>query len=230
LDRNIYDDIILTMNRKLQFSIGEFYHLYNRGINKMPIFLDVFDKKRFIKLLFVCNSRKSVVFKSIQGQSLDEIDRGETLVDIGIYCLVPNHFHLLIKEKTENGISEFVKKVATGYSMYFNKKYERTGSLFEGPFKAKRIDTDEYLKYIFSYIHLNPIKIIDSQWKENKITDRVKAKNYLQKYPYSSYFEYIGGKRQEEKILEKDSFPEYFSQPKEFDDFINDWLSFNLIN
>jgi len=196
----------------------------------MPIFLDVFDKKRFIKLLFVCNSRKSVVFKSIQGQSLDEIDRGETLVDIGIYCLVPNHFHLLIKEKTENGISEFVKKVATGYSMYFNKKYERTGSLFEGPFKAKRIDTDEYLKYIFSYIHLNPIKIIDSQWKENKITDRVKAKNYLQKYPYSSYFEYIGGKRQEEKILEKDSFPEYFSQPKEFDDFINDWLSFNLIN
>ena len=218
------------MNRKLQFSIGEFYHLYNRGINKMPIFLDVFDKKRFIKLLFVCNSRKSVVFKSIQGQSLDEIDRGETLVDIGIYCLVPNHFHLLIKEKTENGISEFVKKVATGYSMYFNKKYERTGSLFEGPFKAKRIDTDEYLKYIFSYIHLNPIKIIDSQWKENKITDRVKAKNYLQKYPYSSYFEYIGGKRQEEKILEKDSFPEYFSQPKEFDDFINDWLSFNLIN
>ena len=218
------------MNRKFQFSIGEFYHLYNRGINKMPIFLDVFDKKRFIKLLFVCNSRKSVVFKSIQGQSLDEIDRGETLVDIGIYCLVPNHFHLLIKEKTENGISEFVKKVATGYSMYFNKKYERTGSLFEGPFKAKRIDTDEYLKYIFSYIHLNPIKIIDSQWKENKITDRVKAKNYLQKYPYSSYFEYIGGKRQEEKILEKDSFPEYFSQPKEFDDFINDWLSFNLIN
>ena len=218
------------MNRKLQFSIGEFYHLYNRGINKMPIFLNVFDKKRFIKLLFVCNSRKSVVFKSIQGQSLDEIDRGETLVDIGIYCLVPNHFHLLIKEKTENGISEFVKKVATGYSMYFNKKYERTGSLFEGPFKAKRIDTDEYLKYIFSYIHLNPIKIIDSQWKENKITDRVKAKNYLQKYPYSSYFEYIGGKRQEEKILEKDSFPEYFSQPKEFDDFINDWLSFNLIN
>jgi len=218
------------MNRKLQFSIGEFYHLYNRGINKMPIFLDVFDKKRFIKLLFVCNSRKSVVFKSIQGQSLDEIDRGETLVDIGIYCLVPNHFHLLIKEKTENGISEFVKKVATGYSMYFNKKYERTGSLFEGPFKAKRIDTDEYLKYIFSYIHLNPIKIIDSQWKENKITDRVKAKNYLQKYPYSSYFEYIGGKRQEEKILEKDSFPEYFSQPKEFDDFINDSLSFNLIN
>ncbi|OGD66439.1 hypothetical protein A2Z61_00290 [Candidatus Campbellbacteria bacterium RIFCSPLOWO2_02_35_12] len=218
------------MNRKFQFSIGEFYHLYNRGINKMPIFLNVFDKKRFIKLLFVCNSRKSVVFKSIQGQSLDEIDRGETLVDIGIYCLVPNHFHLLIKEKTENGISEFVKKVATGYSMYFNKKYERTGSLFEGPFKAKRIDTDEYLKYIFSYIHLNPIKIIDSQWKENKITDRVKAKNYLQKYPYSSYFEYIGGKRQEEKILEKDSFPEYFSQPKEFDDFINDWLSFNLIN
>ena len=91
---------------------------------------------------------------------MDEIDRGETLVDIGIYCLVPNHFHLLIKEKTENGISEFVKKVATGYSMYFNKKYERTGSLFEGPFKAKRIDTDEYLKYIFSYIHLNRKQII----------------------------------------------------------------------
>src|SRR3989338_2657209 len=128
------------MNRKFQFSVGEFYHLYNRGSNKMPIFLDDSYKKRFIKLLFVCNSKKPVVFKTIQGLPLDEIDRGETLVDIGSYCLMPNHFHLLIREKMENGISLFMEKLSTAYSMYFNKKNERTGGLFEGTFKFSKND------------------------------------------------------------------------------------------
>ena len=226
MDRYIYDDIILTMDRKFQFSIGEFYHLYNRGSNKMPIFPEVFDKKRFIKLLFVCNSHKPVILKSIQGLSLDEIDRGETLVDIGAYCLMPNHFHLLIKEKAENGISEFVKKVATGYSMYFNKKYERTGSLFEGAFKATHADSDEYLKYLFAYIHLNPIKLIDPEWKESGIKDKDKTNSFLREYVFSSYVDYVKTERMESAILNKKVFPEYFSTAKDFNNMISDWLSF----
>lgn len=218
------------MDRKFQFSVGEFYHLYNRGTNKMPIFIDNSDKERFTKLLFVCNSTKPVIFKSIQGQSLGEIDRGETLVSIGVYCVMSNHFHLLVKEDVENGISEFMKKVATGYSMYFNKKHERIGGLFEGPFKASHIDNDHYLKYLFAYIHLNPIKLIDPEWKENGISDRSGAEELLKNYKYSSYFDYVfNANRQESLILKKDSFPEYFVSIREFKNFTDDWLNYNQI-
>ena len=214
------------MNRKFQFSVGEFYHLYNRGSNKMIIFLDDSYKKRFIKLLFVCNSKKPVVFKTIQGLPLDEIDRGETLVDIGSYCLMPNHFHLLIREKMENGISLFMEKLSTAYSMYFNKKNERTGGLFEGTFKAIYANDDDYLKYLFTYIHLNPIKIIDPNWKEEGIKDKNKAKEFLREYVFSSYMDYLGADRPESGIINKQVFPDYFSTQQDFNYTINDWLSF----
>ncbi len=216
------------MERKFRFSKGEFYHLYNRGINKMTIFLDDVDKKRFIKLLFACNSKKPVVFKSIQGSPLEKIERGETIVDIGAYCLMPNHFHLLIREKIENGITMFMEKLFTAYSMYFNKKNERTGRLFEGIFKATHINYDEYLKYLFAYIHLNPVKLIDQKWKENSVADRETAEKFLKEYKYSSYFDYTGEKREELLILSKESFPEYFANFEEFDDFINEWLNFSV--
>jgi len=199
--------------------------LYNRGINKMTIFLDDVDKKRFIKLLFVCNSKKPVVFKDIQGLPLTKIERGETIVDIGAYCLMLNHFHLLVREKIEKGITMFMEKLFTAYPMYFNKKNERTGRLFEGVFKATHVNKDQYLKYLFAYIHLNPIKLIDPKWRENGIADREKAKNFLKEYKYCSYLDYIGERREESLILCKESFPEYFSNFKEFEDFINEWLS-----
>lgn len=217
------------MNRKFQFSVGEFYHLYNRGSNKMPIFLDDYYKKRFIKLLFVCNSNKPVVFKTIQGLPLDKIERGETLVDVGAYCLMPNHFHLLIKEKLENGVSLFMEKLSTAYSMFFNKKNERTGGLFEGTFKATHANDDEYLKYLFAYIHLNPIKLIEPGWKENGIKDKNKANVFLNGYTFSSYADYTDAERVESMILNRKVFPEYFSTLKDFNNMINDWLSFKPI-
>ncbi|MEK7180210.1 MAG: transposase [Patescibacteria group bacterium] len=157
---------------------------------------------------------------------LFSIARKRTFVDIGAYCLMPNHFHILVKEKIENGITKFIGKLLTAYSMYFNKRQQRTGSLFEGRFKARHVDSDEYLKYLFSYIHLNPIKLIDKEWRENNIPDRIKAHKYLQEYPYSSHLDYHQIiVRKETVILNKSAFPEYFLQPKEFDAFISDWLS-----
>lgn len=214
------------MERKFDFSVGEFYHIYNRGNNKSNIFLNDSDRKRFQKLLYLCNSEKPVVFKTIQGVPLDKIERGRTIVSVGAYCLMSNHFHLLLREEKEGGISMYVEKLLTAYSMYFNKKTERTGKLFEGRFKATHADSDEYLKYLFSYIHLNPIKTIDSKWKENKITDREKAKQYLANYSYSSYIDYIGQGREECVILDKNAFPEYFDSIKEFSETVNEWLSF----
>jgi len=219
------------MRRKFEFSIGEFYHVYNRGTEKRLIFSDGNDYNRFITLLYLCNSSKPVNINNYfrEGLSFTElivnVDTGDSIVDIGAYCLMPNHFHLLLKEKTENGISQFMKKLLTAYSMYFNKKHKRTGRLFEGPFLAKHLDTDNYLKYIISYIHLNPIKLIDSSWKERGIIDYLRAKQHLADYLYSSYLDYIGKHRKEGKILAREKFPEYFRNFKDFDQFINEWLS-----
>lgn len=213
------------MERKFVFSVGEFYHIYNRGNSKALIFLDDFDRKRFIKLLYICNGVNPVVFKTVQGLPLDKIERGKTLVDVGAYCLMPNHFHLLLHEKLDKGVSLFMGKLLTAYSMYFNKKYERHGTLFEGPFQAKHVDDDNHLKYIFSYIHLNPIKIIDPNWKDKGISDYGKSKIYLGKYAYSSYIDYLGvTSREEELVLNKESFPEYFENQKEFEESVDTWL------
>ncbi|OHA80219.1 MAG: hypothetical protein A2V96_01600 [Candidatus Yonathbacteria bacterium RBG_16_43_6] len=146
------------------------------------------------------------------------------LVDIGAYCLMPNHFHLLVREKNEGGIQKFMLKLLTAYSMYFNKKNERTGSLFESRYKARHANTDDYLKYLFAYIHLNPVKIIDPEWKEKGITDHDGAKEYLDKYSYSSYMDFVGEKREEGVVLNKTAFPEYFDDFEEFDEYIKEWL------
>jgi len=220
------------MLRNFSFSINEYYHIYNRGTDKRIIFGEKNDYNRFMTLLYLCNNTKPVdISNLIRGglsfTELMDIRINEKLVDIGAYCLMPNHFHLFIREKQENGISLFMKKLLTAYSMYFNKKHKRTGRLFERSFLAKYIDKNEYLKYLFSYIHLNPIKLIDSKWKENGIKDQEKAKQYLSTYFYSSYLDYMDVNRREGKILNKAAFPEYFVNFREFEDFIDEWLSFN---
>ncbi len=193
--------------------------------------MDDSDSKRFIKLLFVANGSKPFVFRDFPiGVPYVDIDRGEPVLAIGAYCLMPNHFHILAKETNENGISKVIGKVLTSYSSYFNKKYKRTGVLFEGTFKARHVDTDVYLKYLFSYIHLNPVKIIDPEWKENGIKDREGAKKYLAEYSYSSYLDYMGTNRIEGKILNKAAFPGYFVESIDFNQFINEWLTFKNQN
>lgn len=219
------------MRRKIDFSIDEYYHIYNRGTDKRTIFMDEHDYKRFKALLYVCNSTKAVDIKLHfqEGRTFKEIfdvERGDTLVDVGVYCTMTNHFHILIREKIDGGIVKFMSKLAIAYSMYFNKKHKRTGGLFEGPFKAKHVDSDEYLKYIFAYIHLNPVKIIDSEWKENGIRDRAAAEDYLAHYEHSSYPDYQGVNRMENKIINREACPEYFEKPEDFNHFIEDWLSF----
>ncbi len=200
--------------RNIQFSIGEFYHVYSRGVDKRLIFLDDNDRERFVRLLYAVNSDKSVQLSDYQGVALTDIPKGRCTCAIGVWCLMPNHFHLLIKELRENGLSEFMHRLLTSYSMYFNIKYKRHGTLFEKPFKAKHLSTDNYLKYQYSYIHLNPIGIIDSGWKEKVIKDKGCAKDFLSKYKYSSYQDYCGVVRQEGLILNKAEFPDYFIRVK----------------
>src|SRR3989344_7052577 len=193
------------MTRKINIAPEEFYHLYNRGVEKRKIFLRRADYERFEALLSLANQTEPADLK-YQGCSFAEIHDervGDPLVEITAYCLMPNHFHLLVRECTEGGIARFMQKLTTGYTMYFNKRNERRGVLFEGTYKAKHVFDDRYFRYLISYIHLNPIKLFDSKWKENGIKDRAGAQQYLKCYVHSSYLDYTGESRAQGLILEK---------------------------
>ncbi|MBI2482394.1 MAG: transposase [Candidatus Vogelbacteria bacterium] len=217
------------MERKIEFAIDEYYHIYSRGNDKRNIFLNHSDYNRFIKLLYLCNSTRSITVRDIPPNKIFDFDRQKTLVSIGSYCLMPNHFHLLIREHREGGTSLFMKKLLTAYSMYFNLTKKRRGSLFESRFQAQYIDADRYLKYLFSYIHLNPVKLIEPNWREDGIKNIIKTKKYLSDYRYSSYQDYIGDSRQESRILDQKSFPTYFESNLDFEQFLEDWLNYNTL-
>jgi REP element-mobilizing transposase RayT len=140
-------------NRLHLFSIDEYYHCYNRGVDKRIVFNDAQDFNYFIKSLTVYNSHLSLgklrLYSSLPPK--------DGLVDVVAYCLLPNHFHLILKERSEKGISNFMKKVGTGYSMYFNKKYKRSGALFQGVFKSKFIKSDQDLRQLIAYVSNNNI-------------------------------------------------------------------------
>ncbi len=208
----------------------EFYHIYNRGNSKSKIFLDKEDYERFIKILYICNSENKFVFReSLLKKKIDawDFERGESLVDIGAWVLMPNHFHILLISSShrqglwqiedKNSISIFMQKVSTAYVMYFNKKYNRTGSLFEGKFKSKHINKENYLQYLFAYIHLNPVKLIQKDWKESGIKDKERALEFLNNFKYSSFLDYFSSTRKEGCIINKKYFPNSFSkiQPEE---------------
>ena len=218
------------MLRPIPFAPGEYYHLYNRGTDKRVLFIDDADYERFVSLLYLCNSGVPIHRSDHRARSLEDIlyiEREATLVDIGAYCLMPNHFHILLREHSDGGISLFMKKLLTAYAMYFNNKYERKGTLFEGPFRSRHAGHDAYLKYLFAYIHLNPIGIIDTEWKEKHIRNRKVAKQFLSEYQYSSYLDYAGGgdERRQSAILNKLAFPEYFEKKGEFNTYVNDWIA-----
>ncbi len=214
--------------RKVSFMFGEYYHIYNRGNSKQKIFHDKEDYNLFIKLLLFLNKDFNVRLKNLVEGSLASQAKEHPIVSIGAYCLMPNHFHILITP-TENGsISKFMQKLSTAYVMYYNKKYNRTGSLFEGKFKSQHLDNDAYLKYMFSYIHLNPIKLIDSNWKQEGIKDTKASLNYLNKYFYSSYLDYHSpNSRTQDSILNKSAYPDYFGEKESFQNDILLWLNYH---
>jgi putative transposase len=221
--------------RRGSFAPGEFYHLYNRGTDKRKVFLGTRDHVRFLALLYLSNTAHPIKIDNLQRNERGETllkhaivasKRDQTLVDIGAYCLMSNHFHLLVREKEGGGISKFMQKLLTAYTMYFNKRNERTGALFEGVFRSTHVDDDTYLRYLTAYIHLNPIKLIEKDWKETGIRDKKRAEQYLKKYCFSSYIDHIGIERPENAIIEKDSLLQYFDTPKDFKTNITEWLEY----
>jgi len=208
--------------RKVSFVVGEYYHLYTRGVEKRQIFLDGQDYNYFLYLMHLCNTTKSIRIKGLE----ENFERGETIIDVGAYCLMPNHFHILAKEKIEGGISKYILKLLTAYSIYFNLKYKRTGRLYESTFKSSHASTDQYLKYLYAYVHLNPAKLIDKNWKDNRVKSVAELWKFVSEYYYSSLQEYSNTDRGlKRNIVNSGVFPEYFKNPKSHKDDLFEWLN-----
>lgn len=192
---------------------NEYYHIYSRGVEKRKIFLNEKDYFRFMALLYIMNQNAPFRMDDfLQKNSLRKIfeeKREKMLVAILGYCLMPNHFHIILHEYTEGGISKFMGKLLTAYSMYFNIKYERSGPLFTRPFRSEHMSNEPQFMYIFSYIHLNPLSLIEKKWKEDGVKNKKEAMKFIEKYKFSSYQDFLGINRPEKSILDFSHIPEY---------------------
>ena len=197
---------------------GEYYHIFNRGNNKQIIFLDNRDRARFLFLVIYLQS--PVVFQNISRQvthfvkssvfNIDESVEEEVLknrrVNLVAFALMPNHFHLLVNELESGGIASYMQRVLCAYTKYLNTRYEKSGHLFQGPYKAVHIEDNQQLLYLSSYIHKNPKELY--KWS-----------NREHLYPWSSYQDYAEENRWS-KLLQQNVILDQFSNKKEYGRFI----------
>ncbi len=217
--------------RKIQFVEHHYYHIYNRGVDKRRIFLDDFDYIRFLESLRDFNDVEVVggiyLKKFIEKKFGTDGPKSpkkfkEQLVRILCYCLMPNHYHFLLEQIEENGITKFMGRLNGGYTNYFNLKHKRSGRLFEGPFQAVLIKRDNQLTHILRYIHLNPLNILEPNWQEEGIKDLERAEKFLEGYRWSSHLAYLSG--QESQIINKGIFNEIFKDKTDYQNFLRDWV------
>ncbi|KKQ21575.1 MAG: hypothetical protein A3G45_00565 [Candidatus Staskawiczbacteria bacterium RIFCSPLOWO2_12_FULL_37_15] len=188
--------------RKDKFANDEIYHIILRGIDNNLIFKDINDYYRGIFSIYEFNDSASATiqrkrearsrFKKENKDSLIMPDERDKLVEILSFCFMPNHIHLLIKQIKDNGITKFMGKVGTGYAGYFNRKYKRKGYVFQNRFKDIYVKDDNQLRTVFTYIHTNPISLIEPKWKESGIKNPKKVIKFLEDYKWHSYPDFIG--------------------------------------
>ena len=187
------------MPRKEKFRPGGIYHICNRGTEKRTVFEDELDYERCLAGLYIANSTTNIELSEKPGLSLGDqlwLERGNPLVEIGPYCLMPNHLHLTLREVEPGGVARFVHKFTTGYSCYFNARHRRGGRLFQGPYRAKEVKDNRYLLHLAGYIHANPKKISQhTNYSPQEIFE------VLKRYGWSSLPDYLAVERPERRIL-----------------------------
>lgn len=189
------------------------YHIFNRGVEKRTIFQDNRDFIRFLKMLsYYRYLGPKPSFSKLTEDKLKNLTKNEVIVEIVCYCLMPNHFHLLLKQVKDNGIKDFIRLVSNGYTRYFNIRHNRIGPLLQGAYKAVFVETDEQLIHVSRYIHLNPLVAL-------------LAKD-LKTYQWSSYPDYIG--IGEDKLVNKDEVLGFFKNPADYEEFVLDQASYAM--
>lgn len=204
--------------RKVKFAPGERYHICVRGVGKQAIFLDDRDYIRFLFLLlhfqalipFFNLSRQVTHFVRSKAFNISDAEKAEVLrkrqVSVESFAIMPNHVHISLEEIKERGVSSYMQRLLTGYAKYFNVKYAKTGHVFEGPFRAICIASNEQLLYLSAYIHRNPRELTGWRNKEHK-------------YPWSSYQDCVAQSRWGE-LLNPQIFLDQFSSPKAYKEFV----------
>lgn len=193
-------------SRIIPFVNGEYYHILNRGVAQMQIFRDTTYYKHFLKTALYYQIEGPKPRFSLFAPTSNLLKNNQKIVDIVSYCLMPNHFHFLLSQKRDGGITEFFSKLSNSYTKYFNIRDKRIGPIFQGEFKAIHLETSEQLLHLSRYIHLNPLV------------------NYLIKdleiYRWSSYPEYIGNNN--DNICSKEIVIFQFKSPEDYKKFVLD--------
>lgn len=201
--------------RKTPLVSTEVYHVFNRGVNYQPIFNSKWDYGRAVEVLkfyLAANppirySKFLLLPKKERELILANLQKQPKLVDLICFCLMPNHFHLLLRQNQYNGISSFVRNFQISYTRYYNVKRKRIGPLLQGQFKAVRIENEEQLLHVSRYIHLNPFSSFV-----------VKDLKGIEVYPWSSYPEYMGGNVAE--ICQKSLIFSIIKGPEKYKEFV----------
>lgn len=212
--------------KRPRFTQTAIYHVYNRGVEKRTIFKEDSDRFRFIHNMFEFNDTEPAAnsyYKSYESYEIRSREPRKVLVKILAFCLMPNHFHLLLQQVREKGITEFMRKLCLGYAMYFNKKYERVGGLFQGRFKSVVIEKNAHLLCVPHYIHLNPLDITMPEWREGSVKNYKEALKLLENYRWSSYLDYIGIKNFP-SVTDRGFMLDLFDGPINYRRDIAEWL------
>jgi len=205
--------------------LDSFHHIYNRGTDKRLVFMDDSDRRIFLRYMYVLNDA------DIESPSRALVEEKETpvinkrLVNVCAFCLMPNHFHLLLYECTPSGISKYLQRLGTAYTMYFNEKYERSGALFQGVFKSKLIKEYNYLISTIDYLHLNPVQHRNEDG--DKIT-RSNAAAILEKYQWSSYKDFCGEPTYP-RILQSGVLKDFIEVPGDYRSWLREQHDFSAI-
>ena len=213
--------------------MAEIFHVLNRGVDKRIIFIDKQDHLRFVHDLFEFNDIENTGnnYYLFKRQSIDVQHRyikqerhpRKLLVKILAFALMPNHYHLMLEKITDHGIPNFMKKLNAGYSKYFNKKYQRNGTLFQGRYKSVPIKTEAHFLHLPFYIHCNPLDIVHPEWREKEMKDYKNALKFLKNYRWSSHLDYCGIKNFP-SITQRDFLETFFGGPDKYLNAVTDWL------
>jgi len=222
-----------------RFINGGVYHVYNRGVEKRKIVGDVHDHLRFVHALYVFNDKESIptswyYLNKLGGRTSQFVDKlpeeRNQLVDIVAWALMPNHYHLLLRQRRDKGVSLFMQKIGTAHTMYFNERYERSGVLFQGGYKLRVVDKDNYMRHLLAYIHLNPVDLFAPKWKEGGVKNAVAAIQGLGNYRWSSYQDYIG-KKNFPSVIDMKAADDYaLPIGDEHQKLIEEWISDAEVN
>ncbi|OGG53807.1 hypothetical protein A3H16_03465 [Candidatus Kaiserbacteria bacterium RIFCSPLOWO2_12_FULL_53_8] len=207
----------------------ELYHVLNRGVEKRDIFMDDRDRFRFVHGLLLFNTPKpannTTYLLESDNDFVNRYSNSGRIVDIHTWCIMKNHYHLLLSERIEGGLTLFLRKLNIGYANYFNEKYRRSGSLFQGRTKKILVNSDAYFMHILNYVHFNPLDYLTGarNWRQRSLGKPPRAHEYLMKYRWSSYRDYCGQKNFP-SLLTTELFGE---KPEKFKKHIFDYSGLN---